>query len=118
MSRFCVYSNVYILVSATVTVLNTGTAVNPNNSKNKIIKKCAPFTNSIREINNTQIDNTKDIDIVISMYNLIELVIIILKHVEVYGITTEMKHFCGLMVLLLISLLITITVLCLNLKQK
>ena len=118
MSRFCVYSDIYILVSATVTVLNTGTAVNPNSSKNTIIKKCAPFTNCIREINNTQIDNTKDIDIVISMYNLIELVIIILKHVEVYGITTEMNHFCGLMVLLLISLLITITVLCLNLKQK
>ena len=32
----------------------------------------APFTNCISEINNTQIDNAKDIDIVMSMYNLIE----------------------------------------------
>ena len=31
-----------------------------------------PFTNSISEINNTQIDNAKDIDIVMPMYNLIE----------------------------------------------
>ena len=33
---------------------------------------CAPFTNCIIEINNTQADNAKDIDIVIPMYNLIE----------------------------------------------
>ena len=30
------------------------------------------FTNYISEVNNTQIDNAKDIDIVMSMYNLIE----------------------------------------------
>ena len=40
--------------------------------KNKISKSCAPFTNCISEINNTQIDNVKDIDIVMGMYNLIE----------------------------------------------
>ena len=32
----------------------------------------APFTNCISEINNTQVDNAKDINIVMSMYNLIE----------------------------------------------
>ena len=37
-----------------------------------MLKNCAPFTNCISEINNTQIDNAKDIDIVIPMYNLIE----------------------------------------------
>ena len=31
-----------------------------------------PFTNCISEINNTQVDNAKDIDIVMPMYNLIE----------------------------------------------
>ena len=31
-----------------------------------------PFTNYISEINNTQVDNAKDIDIVMPMYNLIE----------------------------------------------
>ena len=35
-------------------------------------KTCAPFTNCISEINNTQVDNAKDIDIVMPMYNLIE----------------------------------------------
>ena len=35
-------------------------------------KNCAPFINCIREINNTQVDNAKDIDIVMPMYNLIE----------------------------------------------
>ena len=38
----------------------------------KNFKNCAPFTNCISEINNTQIDNAKDIDIVMPMYNLIE----------------------------------------------
>ena len=48
-----------------------GAAVN-NNDRKVIFKYCAPFTNCISEINNTQIDNAKDIDIVMSMYNLIE----------------------------------------------
>ena len=37
-----------------------------------MFKNCAPFTNCISEINNTQIDNAKDIGIVMPMYNLIE----------------------------------------------
>ena len=37
--------------------------------KKVIFKNCAPFTNCISEINNTQIDNAKDIDIVMPMYN-------------------------------------------------
>ena len=40
-----------------------------------------------------QIDNAKNIDIVMAMYNLIEYMIIILKNLEVYGITIEMNHF-------------------------
>ena len=40
--------------------------------KDVAFKNCAPFTNCISEINNTQVDNAKDIDIVIPMYNLIE----------------------------------------------
>ena len=37
-----------------------------------VFKNCAPFTICISEINNTQVDNAKDIDIVMTMYNLIE----------------------------------------------
>ena len=72
-SSLCDYSDAYILVSATITVPNTAAdGANPNNRKNLMIKNCTPFTNCISEINNKQVDNAKDIDIVISMYNLIE----------------------------------------------
>ena len=37
-----------------------------------IFKNWAPFTDCISKINNTQIDNAKDIDIVMPMYKLIE----------------------------------------------
>ena len=40
--------------------------------KKVIFKNCAPFTNCISKINNTQIDNVEYIDIVMPMYNLIE----------------------------------------------
>ena len=59
-------------MSGTITVANAGTATVPNNRKNIIIKCCAPFTDCISEINNTLIDNAKDIDFVMPMYNLIE----------------------------------------------
>ena len=41
-------------------------------TKRVIFKNCAPFTNCISKINNTDIDNAKYIDIVMPMYNLIE----------------------------------------------
>ena len=40
--------------------------------KKVIFKNCAPFTNCMSEINNSQVDNAKDIDIVMPTYNLIE----------------------------------------------
>ena len=40
--------------------------------KGVVFKNCAPFTNCPSKINNTQVDNAKDIDIVMPMYNLIE----------------------------------------------
>ena len=60
-------------MSATIIVPNTAAAgAAATNGKDRIIKNCTPFTNCISEINNTQIDNAKDIDIAIAMYNLIE----------------------------------------------
>ena len=35
-------------------------------------KNCVPFTEFISNINNTQIDNARDIDLVMSIFNLIE----------------------------------------------
>ena len=73
-SSLCDYSDAYILVKGTISVNNTaaqGAAANNTNRK-VIFKNCAPFTNCISEINNMQIDNAKDIDIVMPTYNLIE----------------------------------------------
>ena len=43
-----------------------------NANKEVIFKNCAPFTDCMSKINNTQVDNAKDIHIVMLMYNLIE----------------------------------------------
>ena len=40
--------------------------------KGVAFKNCAPFTNCVSEVNNTQIDNCKYIDIVMPLYNLLE----------------------------------------------
>ena len=40
--------------------------------KKVIFKHCPPFTNSISEINNIQVDNAKDIDVIVPLYNLLE----------------------------------------------
>ena len=73
-SSLCDYSDAYILFKGTISVNNTAAADAAVNNTNKkvIFKNCAPFTNCISEINNTQIDNAKDIDIVMAMYNVIE----------------------------------------------
>ena len=70
----CDYSDAYILVKGTITVNNTAAADADANNTNKkvIVKNCIIFTGCISEVNNTQIDNAKDLDIVMPMYNLIE----------------------------------------------
>ena len=72
-SSLCGYSDAYILVKGTITVNNTRTAVAPNSRDKKVrFKNSAPFTSCISEINNIQIDNAKNIDIVMPMYNVTE----------------------------------------------
>ena len=68
------YSDAYILVKGNITVNNTLAADSDANNTNKkvIFKRCAPFTNFISEIINTQVDNAKDIDVVMPVYNSIE----------------------------------------------
>ena len=57
----CDYSDSYILVKGNISVNKTAAA-----------DAYAPFTDCISKINSTQVDNDKDIDIVMSMYNLIK----------------------------------------------
>ena len=75
-SSLCDYSDAYILVKGTITITRAGdnAAARQADERDKgvVFKNCVPFTNCISEINNTQVDNAKDIDIVMPMYNLIE----------------------------------------------
>ena len=75
-SSLCDYSDAYILVKGTITIEGAGADAAARQAderdKSVALKNCAPFTNCISEINNTQVDNAKDIDNVMPMYNLIE----------------------------------------------
>ena len=88
-SSLCDYSNAYILVKGTITITgNTGPEPDPANprtaaqllaarqaderDKGVAFKNYAASTNCRSELNNTQLNNAKDIDIVMPMYNLVE----------------------------------------------
>ena len=75
-SSLCDYSDAYIIVKRIISGVEAGATpaamqANRNNTQ-AIIKKCAPFTDCITEIDNTKADNAKDLDVAMSMYNLIE----------------------------------------------
>ena len=75
-SGLCDYSDAYVLVKGKITITGAGdgAAVRQADEIDKAVafKNCVPVTNCISEINNTQIDNCKDIDIVMPLYNLLE----------------------------------------------
>ena len=76
MSSLCDHSDAYILVSGTITITGAGTDDNAKRlderNKGVLFKNCALFTDCISKINNTKIDNAKDLDVVMPMYNFIE----------------------------------------------
>ena len=84
-SRLCDFSDAYIFVKGNITITGAG----DNNTarrqderdKGVIFKNCTPFVKCISRINNTEIDNAKDIDIVMPMYNLTE-------HNDIYSKTS------------------------------
>ena len=61
----------YMLKEQYQSQITAGAAEN-NNDKQVIFKNGAPFTDYISEINNRQIDNAKDIDLVMLVYYLRE----------------------------------------------
>ena len=81
-SNLDAYTDPYTLVKGTITVTGDGVddvAKQENeSSKDVIFKNFAPFREYTTEINNTQIDNTKDIDAVIPMHNFME-------HTDIYA---------------------------------
>ena len=72
-SSLCDSSYAYILAKRNITIAPASApAANPDNNKKEVVFiKCASFTDCIIETNNTQIDNAKDINAVMPMYNLI-----------------------------------------------
>ena len=63
-----IYIYIYILVKESILVSNTETAAASNKVNIKVmLKNFVPFTNCICKINSTQVDNSKDIEVVMAM---------------------------------------------------
>ena len=76
-SNLCDYSDAYILVKGTITVTAPGVNNNANNIRDKrnrpvILKNNVPFVSFITRINSELIEVADDLDIVMSIYNLLE----------------------------------------------
>ena len=76
-SNLCDYSDAYILVKGTITVTDPGANNNANNIRDErnrplILKNNPPFVSCITRINGELIEDDDDLDIVMSMYNLLE----------------------------------------------
>ena len=68
-SDLCDFSDTYIIVTGKIIV----TAPNNNAHDKKLaFKNNAPFISCVTKVNNTLIDNVEDLDVVMTMYNLIE----------------------------------------------
>ena len=75
-SSLCDYSDAYILVKRKIRIRGAvdDAAARQADERDKGVafKNCGPFINCISEINDTRVDNAKDIDIVMPMYKLME----------------------------------------------
>ena len=76
-SNLCNYSDVHILVKGTITVTTPGANNGANNIRDKrnrplILKNNVPFVSCITRINGELIEDADDLDIVMSIYNLLE----------------------------------------------
>ena len=76
-SNLCDYSDAYILLKGTITVTAPGANNGANNIRDKrnrplILKNDAPFVSGITRVNGELIEDADDLDVVMSMYNLLE----------------------------------------------
>ena len=73
-TRLCDYSNACINGTIAITGAGDNDTARRIDQRNKgvIFQNCAPFTDCVSEINNTQIDNAKYIVVVMPMYDLTE----------------------------------------------
>ena len=74
-SNLCDFLDAYIFVKGNISITGGGdNAARREDERDKGVtfKNCTPFVKCISRINNTEIDNAKDTDIVMPVYNLIE----------------------------------------------
>ena len=120
-SGLCDFSDAYIVVKGNITVLkkiftavdferpiNTNlNAINTNNANNSVFgekkmffKNNAPVINCILKINGIKIDNAEDLDVVVTMYDLLEYSKYYKKQQVVYGIIIEMNQIVVQMIII------------------
>ena len=72
----CDYRDAYILIKGVIRITRAGaddTARQVDGKNGQVIfKSCVPFTACISKRNNIQFGNAKDLDVVMSMYNLMK----------------------------------------------
>ena len=64
-SNLCDYNDAYILVRGNITIVG-------DNRTHIALKNCAPFFKCITQIDGTTIDDAEDLDLVMSMYDLLK----------------------------------------------
>ena len=69
-SNLCDYSDEYVVAKGTISV--EGAENRDKYNRNLVLKSNAPFISCISKINNALINNEKDLDVVMPIYNLLE----------------------------------------------
>ena len=64
-SNLCDYNDAHILVRGDITIVR-------DDGAQIAFKNCAQFTKNITKIDGTTLDNAKDLELVMAMYNLLE----------------------------------------------
>ena len=101
-SDLCDFNDAYIVMKGNYTL--EGNDANKRN-KDLAFRNNAPFINGISEINGVNIDNIKDLDVLMPMYNLLEYSKNYKKQQGVCGIMIEMNQV--ILSLLILNLLNT-----------
>ena len=95
-SSLCDYRDAYIFVKQTKSIARQGASTAAKaadkDDKQTIFKNCAPFTGRVSETSETQIDNAKDLDVVIPMHNITEYNDDYANASEVCGIIIEINQ--------------------------
>ena len=88
--NLCDYAEAYTLVDGTIRAeaANAANAV----ATRLALKNCAPFTKCNLEINDEHVDTAENLDITMSMYNLIEYSDSIKIHQQLFINIKEMNH--------------------------